>query len=116
MEDEKKLGVKVTCCLPETNNKKELFHAILIGGVPICLWTMCNLPRIEDDFDKLLSFDFFKDESNWIESVFKLRREAHAKQDKENHLGYHLGFLCDNPHRVPFNLMPQNQSLIETGM
>ena len=116
LEDEKKLGVKVTCCLPETNNKKELFHAILIGGVPICLWTMCNLPRIEDDFDKLLSFDFFKDESNWIESVFKLRREAHAKQDKENHLGYHLGFLCDNPHRVPFNLMPQNQSLIETGM
>ncbi|WP_414622072.1 effector-associated domain EAD1-containing protein [Calothrix sp. CCY 0018] len=118
LEDEKKLGVKVTCCLPETNNKIKLFHAILIGGVPICLWTRCHLPNIDDDFDELLNIEFFKDESASIESVFKFRRKAHAKPEKENYLDYHLGlgFLCDNPHRVPSNLMLQNQTLTETGM
>ncbi|AFY58461.1 hypothetical protein Riv7116_6105 [Rivularia sp. PCC 7116] len=117
LELEEKFGVKITCCLPENDlDKEELFIAVLRGGVPIFLWTRCDLPDINDDFDNLLKIDFFQSELTRIESVWKLRKKAHAKPDKENYLGYHLGFLCDNPHRVPFNLMLQNQSLIETGM
>lgn len=117
LEIEEKLGVKITCCLPESDlDKEDLFITILRGGVPIFLWTRCNLPNVESELDKLLDIDFFKDELTWIESVWKLRKRAHAKRDKENYLGYHLGFLCDNPHRVPFNLMQQNQSLFETGI
>lgn len=117
LELEEKFGVKITCCLPENNvDKEDLFIAILRGGIPIFLWTRCNLPNIDDDFNNLLKVNFFHDELTRIESVWRLRKLAHAKRDKENHLGYHLGFLCDNPHRVPFNLMPQNQTLTETGM
>ncbi len=117
LEIKEKFGVKITCCLPENQfDKEDLFIAILRGGIPLFLWTRCNLPNVDDDFNKLLKVDFFQNELTRIESVWKLRKLAHAKRDKENHLGYHLGFLCDNPHRVPFNLMLQNQSLIETGM
>ncbi|MEM7579537.1 MAG: effector-associated domain EAD1-containing protein [Cyanobacteria bacterium P01_A01_bin.80] len=117
LELEEKFGVKITCCLPDNNvDKEDLFIAILRGGVPIFLWTRCNLPNIDDDFNQLLKVDFFQTESTRNELVWRLRKKAHAKQDKENHLGYHLGFLCDNPHRVPFNLMPQNQTLTETDM
>ena len=117
LELEEKFGVKITCCLPENDvDKEDLFIAILRGGIPIFLWTRCNLPNIDNDFNQLLKVDFFQTESTRIESVWRLRKKAHAKQDKENHLGYHLGFLCDNPHRVPFNLMLQNQTLTETGM
>ncbi|MDJ0676095.1 MAG: effector-associated domain EAD1-containing protein [Calothrix sp. MO_167.B42] len=117
LEIEEKFGVKITCCLPEHNlDKEDLFIAIFRGGVPIFLWTRCDLPNVEQEFDKLLNIDFFKSELIRIESVWKLRKVAHSKRDKEKYLGYHLGFLCDNPHRIPFNLMLQNQSLIETGM
>ncbi|KST64957.1 VMAP-C domain-containing protein [Mastigocoleus testarum] len=117
LEIEEKLGVKITCCLPESKfDREDLFITILRGGVPIFLWTRRGLPDIEYEINKLLDINFFKDEFTWTELVWKLRKRAHAKRDKENYLGYNLGFLCDNPHRVPFNLTIQNQYLIETGM
>ncbi|QDL10984.1 hypothetical protein DP113_26415 [Brasilonema octagenarum UFV-E1] len=117
LEIKEKLGVKMTCCFPESDlDKEELFIAVLRGGVPIALWTRtAHIPNIEKEFDELLNIECFQgDFSDLIESVWKLRKKAHARRDKENYLGYHLGFLCDNPNRVPFHL--QNQSLIETGM
>ncbi len=119
LELQERLGLKITCGLPESDEeKKELFIAIIRGGVPIALWTRCNnFPDIEEEFDKLLTVKYLPDLSHLYESVWKLRKTAHAKQDKsQNYLGYHLGILCDNPNRVPFHLRLENQQLVETGL
>ena len=103
-EDTKKLGIKVTCCLPKTDDKRQLFQSILIGGVPICLWTRRDLCNIDDNdkIDRLLDTVFFEDELKWIESIFNLRREAYKEgANKDKYLGYDIGFICDNPYRIP---------------
>ena len=115
----KRLGLTITCGFPESNEeKKELFIAIIRGGVPIALWTRCNnFPDIEEGFDKLLTVNSLPDLSDLYESVWDLRKTAHAQLDKsQNYLGYHLGILCDNPNRVPFHLRLENQQLVETGL
>jgi hypothetical protein len=111
-----KLCLKMTCGFNDVN-KQKIFETILRGGVPIALWTRnAHIHNLDKEFDELLNIECFQAEFSYlIESVWKLRQKAHAETDKENYLGYHLGFLCDNPNRVPFHLMPQNQSLIETG-
>lgn len=121
LELDERLGLKITGGLPANDREREdLFIAILRGGVPLVLWTRCSdLPKLnlEAEFDKLLVSQFSSDLSHVVESVWKLRKKAHAKgKEAKDYLGYHLGLLYDNPDRVPFNLMPQNQPLIETGL
>jgi|694.fasta_scaffold41284_3 hypothetical protein len=115
-EDEETILVNFTCCLPE--DREELFIAIIESGLPISLWTRYNFPDLKEEYQDILSrIDKKNFESSLIELVWKKRKKAHVKKDgeRENHLGYHLGFLCDNPHRIPICLQDNNQPLIETG-
>lgn len=117
----KRLGLKTTCSLPEDDKaKRELFIAIIRAGLPIFLWTRCcSHPDIESEFNQFFTSNSepVSDVNNLVEYVWNIRKEAHAKKDNEknNYLGYHLGFLCDNPDRIPFSLTEQNQQLLETG-
>ncbi|MBS9394370.1 MAG: hypothetical protein HEQ29_14915 [Dolichospermum sp. LBC05a] len=108
--------VTVGCGLPFGKIKNKFFITLIRGGVPISIWTRCNFPFTQQDSQKLSQINNNNFESSLIESVWRKRREAYQTQENgQNHLGYHLGFLCDNPHRIPICLQDNNQSLIETG-
>jgi hypothetical protein len=121
LRNNQSVGIKITCNLPQDDAaKKKLFIALIRGGVPICLWTRCStLTNLEKEFKEIFSGELksLAELNDLFASVWKIRQRAHEKQeeDKQNYLGYHLGFLCDNPDRIPFNLMEQNQLLVETG-
>ncbi len=120
LEFQQRVGLKLTCCLPESDEKKkELFIAILKGGVPLVLWTRSNKiakVEVERQFDRLLTFTSLQDLNTLFKLVRQLRAKAHAEGEKaKDYLGYHLGFLCDDPNRLPFHLMEENQSFYELG-
>ncbi|MEB3149290.1 MAG: effector-associated domain EAD1-containing protein [Sphaerospermopsis sp.] len=122
-ENNQQILVIFTCCLPnDEEQRNDLFISMITTGLPISLWTRKDqLPNldIKEEYEKdiLLKIDKNNFESSLIELVWKKRKQAHVetKGERQNHLGYHLGFLCDNPYRIPFCLQDNNQQLIEPG-
>ncbi|NEU76039.1 hypothetical protein PI95_026660 [Hassallia byssoidea VB512170] len=48
----------------------------------------------------------FKDLSEIFQRIQKLRQDAHDEEGDEakKYIGYHLGFICDRPDLIPYNL------------
>mgnify|MGYP001791686962 CR=1 FL=1 len=106
---EDKLGMKITCSLPNNLKKGDIgdicFHTIVRGGIPIALWlkssNIANV-NINKEFDEILKISNLKNLQDLFISIKKIRREAYKQgNNAKNYLGYHLGFLCDNPDRIP---------------
>jgi hypothetical protein len=98
-----KIGLKVTCA-PTKAKTKDLFKAILTATTPIAIWTRCDIP----DFDQVAAIDkvlTFKPLCHLCESVRHSREQADAQT--EEHLGFHLALLWENPHRLTPNVMLQ---------
>ena len=110
------LGTKIICGLPENYKlKRQFFTSIIRAGVPICLWTRDeNIPNIENQFNEIFTctLESLHDLDALFKSVWKFRQKAYEEENKENYLGYHLGFWCDNPYRIPSCL---ELELIPTG-
>ncbi|MBR8835279.1 MAG: CHAT domain-containing protein [Stigonema ocellatum SAG 48.90 = DSM 106950] len=94
---DKKIGVKLTYnSIPET----AFFRAIIRGAIGIAFWRRCSIPENSNfsDIDNHLKLEFFKNNfRNLIEKMYELRKEA--SYNDENF--YPIGFLCDNPNRIP---------------
>ncbi|AVH63780.1 VMAP-C domain-containing protein [Nostoc sp. 'Peltigera membranacea cyanobiont' N6] len=96
-----KIGLKVTCAPPKAKTK-ELFKAILTATTPIAIWTRCDIPN----FDHVAAIDeilTFKPLCHLCESVRLTREKADAQT--EEHLGFHLALLWEDPHRLTPNVM-----------
>ena len=98
---QEKIGLKVTCAPPKAKTK-ELFKAILTATTPIAIWTRYNIP----DFDHVSAIDeilTFKPLCHLCESVRQTREQADAQT--EEHLGFHLAILWEDPYRLTPNVM-----------
>lgn len=98
-----KIGLKVTCAPPKAKIK-DLFKAILISTTPITIWTRCDIPNLDQvtAIDEILSF---KPLCHLCESVRQTREQADAQT--EEHLGFHLALLWEDPHRLTPNVILQ---------
>ncbi|MBD2451494.1 hypothetical protein H6G76_31140 [Nostoc sp. FACHB-152] len=100
-----KIGLKVTCAPPKAKIK-DLFKAILISTTPIAIWTRCDIDI--PNFDQVTAIDevlSFRPLCHLCESVRQTREEADAQT--EEHLGFHLALLWEDPHRLTPNVMLQ---------
>ncbi|YAF98607.1 MAG: hypothetical protein AB3A66_13540 [Nodularia sp. CChRGM 3473] len=98
-----KIGLKVTCA-PSKAKTKDLFKAILTATTPIAIWTRYDIPNFDQvtAIDEILSF---KPLCHLCESVRQTREQADAQT--EEHLGFHLALLWEDPHRLTPNVMLQ---------
>ena len=103
-----KLAVNVAGGLPHQEEmQQEFFLGLLRGGVPFSLWNRCPELACKDDIkeqiNSLITLDCFKDLRNLFKKVWDLRIDAHDEGETaaKDYLGYHLGFLCDHPDRIP---------------
>jgi len=98
-----KIGLKVTRA-PTQAKTKDLFKAILTATTPIAIWTRCDITNFDQvaAIDEILSF---KPLRYLCESVRHTREKADAQT--EEHLGFHLALLWENPHRLTPNIMIQ---------
>jgi hypothetical protein len=103
----------------ETEEYYNYFYNFVDSGVPVSLWSrccpgdLCNADginhtneTIEEQIKEILDIKSFKDLSKVIDRIYKLRLAAHSQKGNEakKHLGYHLGFICDRPDLIPYNL------------
>ncbi|MGL4500611.1 MAG: hypothetical protein ACRCU2_16200 [Planktothrix sp.] len=97
-----KIGVKLTCTPPQAK-LKYFFNTILSSTTPIAIWTRCDRPDLNPGaiIDEILCSQPL---SSLSESVKELRATADAQTD--DHLGFHLALLWEDPHRLP----PRTQS------
>jgi len=81
---------------------KAFFQAIIRGATVIAFWRRCSIPENSNfsDIDNYFKLEYFKNDfCNLIEKMYELRKDASYHDNDENF--YPLGFLCDNPNRIP---------------
>ncbi|MDB9345400.1 hypothetical protein PN456_19760 [Nodularia spumigena CS-586/05] len=86
----------------EINVMKLLQQQIIGKGLPFFLWIrgICNEPeQLKIEVEELLRVSNLDE---LLEKIKTKRSDAFNNQTQSQaSLGYHLGFLCDNPHRLP---------------
>jgi hypothetical protein len=96
--EKEKIGLKISSPLPSTSETKykELFQAIFDSGTPIVIWKRSSsIPHnLNVDCQVLVN------SSNLFSLVLSERRAAYGRsiQERERHLGYHVGILCEEPN------------------
>lgn len=100
-----KISVNVTCSLPVDGTEQTFFLYLLKAGIPLSLWNRSpnfNCEKVKEEFNKILNLSSLRNPIKLYQSIQYKRREAHNKKgNASKYLGYHLGFLSDNPHRIP---------------
>ena len=116
LSNEKKIGLNLDLPLLNSDYKKyidEFLNTILRCGLPFSFWLRdksleaLKLSESQKDIDlefkDFLKFEHFQQLETLLEYVRKVRDDSYVEDDalQDQYLGYHLGFLCDNPHRLP---------------
>ncbi len=98
---EEKIGLKVTRAHPQSI-RKDLFRAILSATTPVAIWTRADIyyQGKVNLIDEILTF---KPLCYLCESVRQIREKADAQT--EEHLGFHLAILWENPYRLTPDIM-----------
>jgi vWA-MoxR associated protein C-terminal domain/Effector-associated domain 1 len=102
-----KIGVKLTCGLPRDEDEQaELFRSILLADIPFAIWTRCHpLPNLLETVNQFLKIDYFRDFSECLKYLEKVRTQASVLTTPADHPGHHLALLYDDPNR-PLPLFP----------
>ncbi|MEA5536833.1 effector-associated domain EAD1-containing protein [Crocosphaera sp. XPORK-15E] len=105
LRDHQKLGINVTSPLGNVKENIKILKAIIIAGIPFSLWITnpkitINSVTLEQQFINLLKSGNKTDLSHLYSKIQTLRGEAYNNNNPQC-LGYRLGFLCDNPYRLP---------------
>ncbi|MCA6621510.1 MAG: hypothetical protein IM542_02755 [Pseudanabaena sp. M165S2SP1A06QC] len=110
-----KLVVNLAGGLTCYQNQEEFFYSLLRAGVPMSLWNRSpdlDCDHVKEKFSNLLTRDCLKNLGSLFQKIQDLRIDAHDEElEAKAFLGYHLGFLCDRPDRIPSCLKLEYQSL-----
>jgi hypothetical protein len=89
---------------------------VLREGLPLFIWiTSIDIKQeqLREEFDSLLVVN---DLHHILENIKNKRFEAYENKEKvKDSLGYHLGFLCDNPYRLPSSYDIIGDSVVDFG-
>lgn len=117
MQVNNKIGVNIN--LPLLSEKYSCYinnfvESLLRCGIPFSFWLrekeleklkLSENQKIETfEFEDILKVDKFARLETLFEYIREIRNNAYIQEDKnqqKNYLGYHLGFLCDHPYRLP---------------
>ncbi len=106
-----KVGLKLTC--PTASEQFQvLVKAMLQAATPIALWPRC--PDANSNYaERINQLLTCRPLRQLTESVQELRYESRQRGNGPDHLGYHLGFLWEDPSRLP--PLGNNNELMQPG-
>ncbi|MBO3459287.1 effector-associated domain EAD1-containing protein [Aetokthonos hydrillicola Thurmond2011] len=95
-----KVGLKLSDSLPASKKLREdLFRGIVLGGIPVAIWTRCSEitgVQIMDELNCLLKLNSLGYPQSLMEGIKQKREEANCKDSPEQFLGYHLGIMYES--------------------
>ena len=109
------INININCPLLEesyTCHIEEFLTSIFRHGIPFAFWLRGNLlenlklreeEKIDNyEFEDVLTVDNIKKPEKLFESIRIIREDAYVQPEEKQieYLGYHLGFLFDDPHRL----------------
>ncbi|MCL2924832.1 MAG: effector-associated domain EAD1-containing protein [Trichodesmium sp. MAG_R04] len=104
LRDNEKIGINIISPLKGFEETAEIMRAIIMAGIPIALWSI-NIKdtpeKLRKIFLQILTSRNITNLTSLLNCITRLRRQAYIDDNSEEKLGYRLGFLCDNPYRVP---------------
>ena len=104
LRDNEKIGINIISPLKGFEETAEIMRAIIMAGIPIALWSI-NIKdtpeKLRKIFLQILTSRDITNLTSLLNCMTRLRRQAYIDDYSEEKLGYRLGFLCDNPYRVP---------------
>lgn len=102
-----KLGLKLTCEV-SINEHQELFDSMINAAIPIAIWTRKKLTQINPtaQIDSFLMNNCLR---TLPDCVKEQRKNAYLKGNRDNHIGYHLALLWEDPYRLTPDIMAQFQ-------
>ncbi|MCL2932430.1 MAG: effector-associated domain EAD1-containing protein [Trichodesmium sp. MAG_R03] len=104
LRDNEKIGINIISPLKGFEETAEIMRAIIMAGIPIALWSI-NIKdtpeKLRKIFLQILTSRDITNLTSLLNRMTRLRRQAYIDDNSEEKLGYRLGFLCDNPYRVP---------------
>ncbi|BAZ13841.1 hypothetical protein NIES4071_56810 [Calothrix sp. NIES-4071] len=99
-----KIGIKLTKPLLNfETEQQEFIKAIFNGGVPFAFWLKCKPSRNRklELIDCYLTSECLNNNlEKLIKHVYEMRTKAYREKNPKQHLGYHLGFVCDIPDKI----------------
>ena len=104
------IGMKLKrACLESMTEEEDFLKTILRGGFPLAFWKRYQAPTHLQEFDRLEErIEPYLEEQNLnynlkklIHYLCEIYREPHCiSHPPPEHLGYHLGFVCDSLPRM----------------
>lgn len=119
--DQQLININLNCPLAQKSYNchiQQLLTSLLRCGIPVSLWlrknTLENLKLGEKEeqesqeevgkfkFEDILTIENLQVPEKLVESIRNIRQNAYIvdKNEQQEYLGYHLGFLFDNPYRL----------------
>ena len=120
----KKVGINLISPLDRDKHGLKILtniiKAINVAGIPLALWRVNknNHPeKLKQEFIELLTSKDINNFKNLLSKIERLRGEAYDSDsdNPEENLGYGLGFLCDNPYRVPSRFQEEGDDAFTFG-
>ena len=101
---EQKIGIKLTCGLPDDKAiQEQLVKEIILTDLPFVIWnrskTLASAHDLSKEMDRFLKIEHFQDRMKLLDCVQKERARFAGSDNPENYLGHHLAFLYDDPYR-----------------
>lgn len=117
LQEAKTLGLNLDLPLLEPTfigYHNEILNCLSQCGIPFSFWLRNKSLKelkwssesqevIQDEYSDFLKFDYFNQPQKLLAFIKKLRQNSFDEEDEDmsSCLGYHIGFLYDNPYRIP---------------
>ena len=76
---------------------------VINQGLPLFVWIICDEPEElkQDVIDTVLTEKNLTNLDELLAIIKNKRSYSYDNPEQKKCWGYYLGFLCDNPHRLP---------------
>jgi hypothetical protein len=95
--------VSTATIFQQKNSINQVLQGQVINqGLPLFVWIICDEEELKQEvIDTVLTESNLTNLDGLLKTIKDKRSYSHENHQQQKCWGYYLGFLCDNPHRLP---------------
>ncbi|MBE9231685.1 hypothetical protein IQ231_08275, partial [Cuspidothrix issatschenkoi LEGE 03284] len=96
------IGLLSTATIFQQKNSINKVFQVINQGLPLFVWIICDEEELKQKvIDTVLTKSNLTNLDGLLKTIKDKRSHSHENHQQQKCWGYYLGFLCDNPHRLP---------------